>query len=153
MSRPRSRSPSPITDVLAVAALSQSRSAITDALAVAAPSQFSIGTANAFRYGHAFPYAKSTIGGEDIYVCTKGSEWARAGEFLVLRCNAGTWTAWDSVIEDGTTLRCRQPVFRCAEDITTAGWHTWSTNFNASSTGDGSAVAWRGSLPAETRHA
>ena len=119
--------------------------------AMTMPLQFAIGTRKAFANGYAFPYTQQTIGGETIYVCSKGSDFARADEFLVLRYDAGIWTAWDSVIEGTETLRCRQPVFRCDEDITAPGWHTWSTNYAASRAGDGSAVNWAGKLPAETQ--
>ena len=114
------------------------------------PSKFDIGTKNAFEKGYAFSYTQQTIGSEVVYVCSKGSQWAGADEILVLCEQAGIWTAWDSVI-DGAILRCRQPVFRCNEDITAPGWHTWSTNHDASSDGDGSAINWAGALKAETR--
>ena len=119
--------------------------------AMTMPSQLAIGTRKAFANGYAFPYTQRTIGGETIYVCSKGSDFARADEFLVLRYDAGIWTAWDSVIEGTETLRCRQPVFRCDEDITAPGLHTWSTNYAASPAGDGSDVNWAGELPAEAQ--
>ena len=48
-----------------------------------------IGTRKAFEGGYPFPYTKTLINGETIYVCTKGSQWARTGEQLVLRCVKG----------------------------------------------------------------
>ena len=74
-------------------------------------------------------------------------------EVLVLRCQSGTWTAFDSAVSaNGLTLRCRQPVFRClATDITQPGWHTWQTNYAASPNDAGVEVDWEGALPAETR--
>mgnify|MGYP003304394295 CR=1 FL=1 len=101
-----------------------------------------------------YPYEKTQIGSETIYVCTKGSQWARTGEVLVLRCENETWTAFDSAVSaDGSTLQCRQPVFRClATDITQPGWHKWQTNHAASPNNDaGLAVDWQGALWAEIR--
>ena len=90
------------------------------------PERLTIGTKKAFENNYPFAYEKKEIGSETIYVCTKGSEWARTNEVLVLRCEAGIWTAFDSAVSaDGLTLQCRQPVFRClATDITQPGWHT-----------------------------
>ena len=56
------------------------------------PERFTIGTKKAFEKNYPFPYVKKQIGSETIYVCTKGSEWARRNEVLVLRCQSGTWT-------------------------------------------------------------
>ena len=64
-----------------------------------------------------------------------------------------TWTAYDSdVNQDGTTLQCRQAVFRCIEDdITQPGWHVWETNYAADRNGDGLNCDWQGQLWAETK--
>ena len=117
------------------------------------PERLTIGTKKAFEKNYPFPYEKKQIGSETIYVCTKGSEWARTNEVLVLRCVTGTWTAFDSAVSaDGLTLQCRQPVFRClATDITQPGWHNWQTNHAASPNDAGLAVDWHGALWAETR--
>ena len=117
------------------------------------PERLTIGTQNAFEKNYPFPYEKKQIGSETIYVCTKGSEWARSNEVLVLRCEGETWTAFDSAVSaDGSTLQCRQPVFRClATDITQPGWHNWQTNHAASPNDAGLAVNWQGALWAETR--
>ena len=117
------------------------------------PERLTIGTKKAFEKNYPFPYEKKQIGSETIYVCTKGSEWARTNEVLVLRCVTGTWTAFDSAVSaDGETLNCRQPVFRCrATDITQAGWHSWQINQEASADGSGLEVDWQGQLWAETR--
>ena len=113
-----------------------------------------IGTKKAFGKNYPFVREKKEIGSETIYVCTKGSEWARTNEVLVLRCETGTWTAFDSdVSADGLTLHCRQPVFRCpVTDITQPGWYVWQTNY-ASSRNDADFVSvdWQGALWAETR--
>ena len=105
-------------------------------LAVQMPERLTIGTKKAFEKNYPFPYEKKQIGSETIYVCTKGSEWARTNEVLVLRCVTGTWTAFDSdVSADGLTLQCRQPVFRClAADITQPGWRTVKFNYAAKPT-------------------
>ena len=117
------------------------------------PERLTIGTNIAFENNYAFPYEKRQIGAETIYVCSKGSEWARTNEVLVLRCVTGIWTAFDSdVSADGLTLQCGQAVFRClATDITQPGWHNWQTNYAASRDGAGVAVDWHGALWAETR--
>ena len=80
-------------------------------------------------------------------------------EVLVLRCvttaenRPETWTAYDSdVSADGSTLQCRQPVFRCFKtDITVPGWHEWEINYAASPSDAGFSVDWQGTLWAETR--
>ena len=117
------------------------------------PERLTIGTKKAFQKNYPFPYQKKQIGSETIYVCTKGSEWARTNEVLVLRCERGMWTAFDSAVSaDGVTLHCRQPVFRClATDITQPGWHEWQMNYNASPDDAGLAADWQGALRAETR--
>ena len=123
------------------------------------PEHLTIGTKKAFQNNYPFPYEKTQIGSETVYVATKGSPWARPSEFLVLRCvmeqdgSSGTWTAWDSaVLVNGSTLQCREPVFRClATDITQPGWHPWQINDDASPSGAGFSVDWQGELWAETR--
>ena len=47
------------------------------------PERLIIGTQEAFERNYAFPYEKKQIGSETIYVCNKGSAWARAEEVLV----------------------------------------------------------------------
>ena len=117
------------------------------------PGRLTIGTKKAFQKNYPLPYEKKEIGSETIYVCTKGSEWARTREVLVLRCVTGTWTAFDSAVSaDGLTLQCRQPVFRClATDITQPGWHSWEQNYAASRNDARPSVDWQGDLWAETR--
>ena len=117
------------------------------------PERLTIGTKKAFDMAYPFPYEKKQIGSETIYVCTKGSEWARTNEILVLRCEGGTWAAYDSAVNaDGSTLQCRQPVFRClATDITQPGWHKWQTNYDANPNDAGLVVDWQGELWAQTR--
>ena len=65
------------------------------------------------------------------------------------------WTACDSdIIGGGTTLNCRQPVFRCFEkekDITQPGWYKWQTNHAASAHDTALEANWQGTLSAETR--
>ena len=122
------------------------------------PSHFTIGTQQAFENNYAYPYEMKQIASETVYVCTKGSDWARPDEVLVLRHvtdSQGTcaWIAFDSAVNaDGSTLQCRQPVFRCvASDITQPGWHKWETNHNASPSDSGLLANWQGQLWAETR--
>ena len=117
------------------------------------PERLTIGTQNAFEKNYPFSCEKKQIGSETIYVCTKGSEWARSDEVLVLRCEGETWTAFDSAVSaDGSTLQCRQPVYCCLDtDMTRAGWHKWQTNLAADATDDGTEPNWQGGLLAETR--
>ena len=117
------------------------------------PETLSIGTTKAFANDYAYPYTKEQIASEIIYMCNKGSEWARPNEVLVLRCENGTWTAYDTdVSPDRTALNCPQAIFRCqGRGITQRGWHTWQINHNASPNGTGSSVDWQGELEAETR--
>ena len=124
------------------------------------PEHLTITTREASMYNYPFQYKKTQIGSETVYVASKGSPWARPSEFLVLRCvmeqdgSSGTWIAWDSaVLVNGSTLQCREPVFRClATDITQPGWHAWQTNQHAHQEGGSLSVNWQGELWAETRH-
>ena len=117
------------------------------------PERLAIGTQKAFENNYPFPYEKKQIGSETIYVCTKGSEWARGNEVLVLRCESGTWTAFDSAVSaNGLTLQRRQAVFCCLEtDITQPGWYQWHMNVAAGVNEAGLSVDWQGPLWAETR--
>ena len=111
------------------------------------PEHLIIGTKQAFADNYAFPYQKKQIGAEIIYVRAKGSQWARTGEVLVLRCENETWAAFDSAVStDGATLQRRQPVYGLQR-----GWHKWETNYAASPNDAGLAVDWQGALWAETR--
>ena len=117
------------------------------------PERLTIGTKKAFEKNYAFPYEKKQIGSETIYVCTKGSEWARTNEVLVLRCVTGTWTAFDSAVSaDGLTLQCRQPVFRClATDITQPGLQEWQINYAANPDNFCLEEDWEDAFCAETK--
>ena len=119
------------------------------------PDTFRIGTKKAFDNNNSFLYTKKQVGPEILYICTKGSEWRRTHEQLVLRYDAASavWTAFDSdVNNNGTTLQCRQAVFRCKKgDITQPGWYEWETNWNATNNGDGLDTKWQGELWAETK--
>ena len=118
------------------------------------PEHIIIGTQKAFNRGHPFHYEKTQIHDETIYFSNEGSQHARPGEFLVMRCVEGTWTACDSsILAFGGTLQCRQAVFRCiATDITKPGWYEWQTNLAADANNQaGLEVDWHGLLWAETR--
>ena len=124
-------------------------------LAVRMPERLTIGTMKAFQNYYPYFYTKTLIASETFYVCTKGSQWARANEVSVLRCVNGIWTAFDCAVSaDGSTLKVRQPVFRChATNITQPGWHKWEINYAAHRDASlGRPVAdWQGELWAETR--
>ena len=115
--------------------------------------RLTIGTTKAFQNNYSFPYEKRQIAGETIYICNKGSDWSRRNEVLLLRCEEGTWIAYDGAISaDLKKNQCRQPVFRCLEtDITQPGWHKWQTNYAASPNDARLDVDWKGELWAETR--
>ena len=120
---------------------------------MAMPGHITIGTKKAFGNNYAFQCKKTQIGSEVIYVCTKGSQWARRSEVLVLLCVSGTWTAFDSAVSaNGSTLQCRQPVVRClATDITQPRWQKWETNYDANPNDAGLVVDWQGELWVHTR--
>ena len=129
-------------------------------LALQMPDTFQIGTQTAFQNNSAFLYTKKQAGSEILYICGNGSKWARANEQLVLRyvprakaSSGGIWTAYDSdVNQNGTTLQCRQAVFRCIDDdITQPGWHVWEINYASNKNGDGLYCDWQGQLWAETK--
>ena len=58
------------------------------------PERFSIGTESEFGKEYAFEYEKMLNNEEIIYFCSTGSKWARPDEFLMLRFEEGTWTAF-----------------------------------------------------------
>ena len=122
-------------------------------MAAQLPAKLTIGAHKAFQNGYAFPYQLEHISSQTIYVCNKGSEWARSTEVLILRRDHGSWIAYDGERgADGSSWLCRQAVFRCREDITSPGWHTWQTNYTADvNESTGSIADWRGELTAETR--
>ena len=117
------------------------------------PDHLTIRFTKEFEENYALTYKKKLIASEIVYVCSEGSAWARRDEFLVLRCEQNIWTAYDSAVNVlGSTLQCRQPVYRCLDtDMTRAGWHEWQTNRAADATDDGFAPNWQGALQAETR--
>ena len=118
------------------------------------PQRFSIGTTNAFDNKKAYSYEKKQLESETIYVCDKGSRYARENEVLVLRREKKIWTAFDCVLSaDGKIRHCRQPAFRSNwDDITLRGSYIWEMNFAARADNDGSQVDWRDALEAETRY-
>ena len=69
--------------------------AVPDQVAVRMPEHIIIGTSKAHENNRADPYEKRQVDGETIYVCTKGSEWARTNERLVLRCEQNWWSYLD----------------------------------------------------------
>ena len=65
------------------------------------PEFFSIGTEKAYQRGYEYPYRKQHIDMETVYVCNRGSDTARDGEFLVLRQEPDGWVAYDSSLVRG----------------------------------------------------
>ena len=92
------------------------------------PLHISIGTRDALQNGCAYDYDRLNSLG--VYVCTKGSDYARAGEFFVLKYENGEWIAWDSTMNRGELL-CRQPVFKSSANVLEPGEHVWRANESA----------------------
>ena len=118
--------------------------------AVTMATEFAIGTLKAFQNGIEFHYTKEEINGEVVYACSKGSQWSRPDEMLILRKKTRFWIAWDSSRVDDM-LQVRQPVYRSDVDITKEGLHIWQTNVMASSDEGDDYVEWKGEHFAETR--
>ena len=119
------------------------------------PQHFSIGTLKAFDNKKAYSYEKKQLESETIYVCDKGSRYARENEVLVLRRKNNIWTAFDCLLSgDGKIRHQRQPVFRShdGDDITLQGSHNWQMNDAASAGNDDSEEEWGDFLSAETRY-
>ena len=77
---------------------------------------------------------------ENTWQCWRGSDWAAAGENLVLKLSEseGHWTAFDvaSHVEAETS---GVPVFRTSENPIEEGKHIWQANWNRSR----SSPEWR----------
>ena len=54
------------------------------------PEHLTIGTKEEFEENYALTYKKRLIASEIVYVCSKGSAWARTNEVVVMRCETGT---------------------------------------------------------------
>ena len=111
--------------------------------------RLTIETKNAFKNNYAYQFQRRAW----MYVCSKGSQWARPDEVLVSLPHDGVWIAFDaSLRSDGRTYYCCQPIFRCLnEDVTLPGDHVWQTNQAVSENGNGLAARWDGELWAQTR--
>ena len=83
-----------------------------------------------------FEFQKIENNEEIMYVCKRGSNWARTDERMLLTFTVGSWKVYDSaVLADKITIHCRQTVFRCDEgNITEPGWHMWHWNVRADET-------------------
>ena len=121
------------------------------------PDHFKIGTTKRFcSGGEVWEYTKIQNGeSETFYVAQKPSDSGCPDEKLVLRYVNKAWVAYDCQLTDGGTTihRQRQAVFRCEEDITKPGMHTWIANGKASDQNDGSVEVWSpdNTVRAETR--
>ena len=121
------------------------------------PDHLKIGTKKRFRSGgKVWEYTKIQNDKSEIfYVAQMASDSGRPDEKLVLRYVHKAWVAYDCQLTDGgtTILRQRQAVFRCEEDITKPGLHTWIANGKASAQNDGSVELWSpgNTVQAETR--
>ena len=122
-------------------------------MAAQLPPRLTIGTRKAFLNNYVVPYHLEHVNSETIYVCTKGSDWVRSTELLILRRVHDYWVAYDGERGAvGSSWLCRQAVFRCREDITSPGWHTRQTNYTADvNESTGSIASWCGELRAETK--
>ena len=117
------------------------------------PEHLTIGFEKEFEENHALTFKKELTAGETVYVCREGSAWARRDEFLVLLCEQSIWIVYDSAVNClGSTLHCRQPVYRCLDPyMTQAGVHEWQINLAADKMDDGTKPRWIGGLLAETQ--
>ena len=131
---------------------------ISDEEAKEWPRKIMIGTKNAYKNNKFYTYTKTTINGEPVYVCDRGSNYKHGTEILMLRYDRsdnGTviWTAYDTYLDSQTnTVNCRQAVFRAVDqDILQAGCHKWQTNEQADPYNSGLEDDWQGQLQCETR--
>ena len=93
-----------------------------------------VGVPDVFRIGperHGYVYTRMTAG---LWKCRRGSDWKQHAEVLFLVNNNGYWTAMDApgqlnVLQD--VLEAGHPIFRSQQDVLTAGWHEWETNYAA----------------------
>ena len=122
------------------------------------PDHLQIGTKKRFRSGgKVWEYTKiqKNDKSEIFYVAQMASDSGKPDERLVLMYVQKAWVAYDCEVTDGgtTILRQRQAVFRCEEDITKPGLHTWIANGKASAQNDGSVELWSpgNTVQAETR--
>ena len=81
------------------------------------------------KYG--FGYAKVSIGHRSIYICSRGSEYCRKGEILILTYESDHWVAWDGQVSSSGEVELRQPVFRTWSSAISPGWIDWEINHNA----------------------
>ena len=102
------------------------------------------------QYG--FTYRKVSLEHRFVYVCDRGSEYAKPTEVLVMTFDLDQWMAYDAEISTGA-VELRQPVFRSTADVITPGRHVWQINFNAGTDQIiSSTPSWReGTWPFETR--
>ena len=117
------------------------------------PDHLTIRFTKEFEENYALTFKKELTAGETVYVCREGSAWARRDEFLVLLCEQSIWIVYDSAVNClGSTLHCRQPVYRCLDPyMTQAGVHEWQINLAADKMDDGTKPRWIGGLLAETQ--
>ena len=83
-----------------------------------------------------FEFIKIENNLEIMYVCNRGSNWARTHEQMLLTLTQGSWIVYDSArLADNITIHCRQAVFHCDEEnITERGWYMWRWNVRADET-------------------
>ena len=65
---------------------------------------------------------------DDVWVCTRGSDAAAHGEFLLLVREEEMWTAYD--VKSVDARKAGVPVWRTHGNATSAGEHTWQKNKN-----------------------
>ena len=70
---------------------------------------------------------------EILYECTRGSNWARRDERMLLTFTQGQWIVYDTArLADNVTISCRQAVFHCfSKNMTERGWYMWRWNVDA----------------------
>ena len=117
----------------------------------AAPEALSIGTAKAFQKGYDYRDVKIRMGEEFALKCTEGSEYAKAGESLLIVREGSYYVAHDGYVNDEQRVVLRQPVFRTRDAFYTSGVHSSQLDYAAKPSGDSPAPEWRGTMAAETR--
>lgn len=116
------------------------------------PQLISIGTKNAFQFGHFYPYKKVRLESGDLAyeldrpIWESEKMWAKPDEGVMIIVEKGYYVAY-TVTCDG---EWRQPVFRSNGAVLGIGFHRWEKNISMSQ--NGRDVTWKGFMNCETKH-